>query len=148
VIRSGVGGAKDRDQGECGPTKHVPDSEPDKRDTKGRLAYGSVVSSIPEVGAVCGKAARTDLCGGREATRVPTAKQTQVLQLIRQSSGRVLFGIGIGSGWHLRGSNDSLTRGHDWRNHPVPGCYSSFRRGETSWAGPGGRAIASSSRSR
>jgi hypothetical protein len=26
-----------------------------------------------EVGAVCGKAARTDLCGGREATRVPTA---------------------------------------------------------------------------
>ena len=29
---------------------------------------------IPEVGAVCGKAARTDLCGGREVTRVPTAK--------------------------------------------------------------------------
>src|SRR5579863_7092390 len=28
----------------------------------------------PEVGAVCGKAARTDLCGGREVTRVPTAK--------------------------------------------------------------------------
>jgi hypothetical protein len=27
----------------------------------------------PEVGAVCGKAARTDLCGGREVTRVPTA---------------------------------------------------------------------------
>jgi hypothetical protein len=25
------------------------------------------------VGAVCGKAARTDLCGGREVTRVPTA---------------------------------------------------------------------------
>jgi hypothetical protein len=30
--------------------------------------------SIPEVGAVCGKAARTDLGGGREVTRVPTAK--------------------------------------------------------------------------
>ena len=74
AIRSGVGGAKDRDQGECGPTKHVPDSEPDKRGTRCWLAYGSVVSSIPEVGAVCGKAARTDLCGGREATRVPTAK--------------------------------------------------------------------------
>jgi hypothetical protein len=29
---------------------------------------------IPEVGAVCGKAARTDLGGGREVTRVPTAK--------------------------------------------------------------------------
>jgi hypothetical protein len=28
----------------------------------------------PEVGAVCGKAACTDLCGGREVTRVPTAK--------------------------------------------------------------------------
>ena len=27
----------------------------------------------PEAGAVCGKAARTDLCGGREVTRVPTA---------------------------------------------------------------------------
>jgi hypothetical protein len=26
------------------------------------------------VGAVCGKAASTDLCGGREVTRVPTAK--------------------------------------------------------------------------
>jgi hypothetical protein len=26
------------------------------------------------VGAACGKAARADLCGGREATRVPTAK--------------------------------------------------------------------------
>jgi hypothetical protein len=33
-----------------------------------------VLPSIPEVGAVCGKAARTDLCGGREVTRVPTAK--------------------------------------------------------------------------
>ena len=30
---------------------------------------------IPEVGAVCGKAARTDLGGGREVTRVPTAKK-------------------------------------------------------------------------
>ena len=30
----------------------------------------------PEVGAVCGKAARTDLGGGREVTRVPTAKNS------------------------------------------------------------------------
>src|SRR5580658_1392394 len=29
----------------------------------------------PEVGAVCGKAARTDLCGGRSAMGVPTATQ-------------------------------------------------------------------------
>ena len=32
-----------------------------------------VIAVIPEVGAVCGKAARTDLGGGREVTRVPTA---------------------------------------------------------------------------
>jgi hypothetical protein len=32
------------------------------------------IRHTPEVGAVCGKAARTDLCGGREVTRVPTAK--------------------------------------------------------------------------
>ena len=30
----------------------------------------------PEVGAVCGKAARTDLCGGRSAMGVPTAIRT------------------------------------------------------------------------
>ena len=28
---------------------------------------------LPKVGAVCGKAARTDLCGGRSAMSVPTA---------------------------------------------------------------------------
>src|SRR6266496_962365 len=32
----------------------------------------------PEVGAVCGKAARTDLCGGHEVTRVPTANDSNV----------------------------------------------------------------------
>src|SRR6266511_2636290 len=49
VSRSGVGGAKGG--AACG--KHLP--------------FG------PEVGAVCGKAARTDLCGGRPVTGVPTA---------------------------------------------------------------------------
>ena len=34
----------------------------------------------PEVGAVCGKAARTDLCGGREVTRVPTATAPEIYQ--------------------------------------------------------------------
>ena len=29
----GAGGAKGGDQGECGPAKHAPDTEPDKRDT-------------------------------------------------------------------------------------------------------------------
>ena len=74
AIRRGVGGAKGRDRGECAPTKHAPDSEPGKRDTGCWLAYGKSLPLIPEVGAVCGKAARTDLCGGREVTRVPTAK--------------------------------------------------------------------------
>ena len=37
------------------------------------LAQPAICRPIPEVRAVCGKAARTDLCGGREATRVPTA---------------------------------------------------------------------------
>src|SRR5712691_5196907 len=32
----------------------------------------------PEVGAVCGKAARTDLCGGRGVTRVPTATGSEI----------------------------------------------------------------------
>ena len=59
------------DRGECAPTKHAPDSEPGKRDTGRWLVYGTELPSIPEVGAVCGKAARTDLGGGREVTRPP-----------------------------------------------------------------------------
>src|SRR5271166_4295505 len=34
---------------------------------------GSTSPLFPKVGTVCGKAARTGLCGGREVTRVPTA---------------------------------------------------------------------------
>src|SRR2546426_10995492 len=37
------------------------------------LAQPTLCRHAPEVGAVCGKAARTDLCGGRGVTRVPTA---------------------------------------------------------------------------
>jgi uncharacterized protein len=37
------------------------------------LAERSLCRHTPEVGAVCGKAARTVLCGGRAVTRVPTA---------------------------------------------------------------------------
>src|SRR5216684_1015350 len=33
AIRSGAGGAKDRDQGECEPAKHVPGTGPGKRVT-------------------------------------------------------------------------------------------------------------------
>jgi hypothetical protein len=48
-------------------------SEPGKRDTGRWHVFGSELPLIPEVGAVCGKAARTDLCGGCEVTRIPTA---------------------------------------------------------------------------
>src|ERR1051326_3090331 len=76
VIQAGAGGAKGRGQGKCVPAKHTPGSEPDSCGT-GAGAHtphrGSDASSGTEVGAVCGKAARTVLCGAREATRVPTA---------------------------------------------------------------------------
>ena len=73
AIRCGAGGAKGGDRGECGSAKHAPDLEPHKRVKGAWLAYGKHLPFGPEVGAVCGKAARTDLSGGREATRVPTA---------------------------------------------------------------------------
>jgi len=74
AIRSGVGGAKNGDQGECGPAKHALDSEPGARVTGAETHTAGGCRHTPEVGAACGKAARADLCGGREATRVPTAK--------------------------------------------------------------------------
>src|SRR6266568_7169714 len=43
-------------------------------------AYGKHLPSGPEVGAVCGKAACTDLSGGREVTRVPTATGGNTLE--------------------------------------------------------------------
>jgi hypothetical protein len=61
----GAGGAKGEDQGECGPAKHVPDTEPDKRVTGAGTHTASICRHTPEVGAVCGKAARTVLGGGR-----------------------------------------------------------------------------------
>src|SRR5205814_8534247 len=80
AIRCGVGGAKGWGQGECGPAKHVPDTEPDKRATGVGPHTANCTSAVcghsPKVGAVCGKAARTDLCGGRSAMSVPTATVT------------------------------------------------------------------------
>ena len=61
VSRSGVGGAKGGDQGECGPAKHALDSAPGSRVTGAGNACGNCLPFGPEVGAVCGKAARTDL---------------------------------------------------------------------------------------
>ena len=62
-----------RAEGECVPAKHVPDSAPDKRDTSAETLRHGKVPYGPEVGTVCGKAARTELCGGRPAMGVPTA---------------------------------------------------------------------------
>src|SRR5580704_300472 len=54
-------------------------------------AYGNCLPFGPEVGAVCGKAARTALCGGREVTRVPTASRNfcsrTLLHLLRSPIG-------------------------------------------------------------
>ena len=50
------------------------------------LAQRTFRRQTPEVGAVCGKAARTDLCGGRAVTRVPTAI-TPPAQLIGSGGG-------------------------------------------------------------
>src|SRR5215831_15074561 len=71
--RSGVGGAKGGGQGEYAPAKHVLDSEPGSRVTGAGAYTASNCRHTPEVGAVCGKAARTVLCGGRDENRVPTA---------------------------------------------------------------------------
>src|SRR5947199_210889 len=49
-------------KGKCGPAKHVPGAELDKRVT-GAGTHTAICRHTPEVGAVCGKAARTVLCG-------------------------------------------------------------------------------------
>ena len=75
----GVGGAKGGGRGECETAKHGPGTVPGDRVT-GAGAHTEFRENIttrryiPEVGAVCPNWARTDLCGGREVTRVPTAK--------------------------------------------------------------------------
>jgi hypothetical protein len=68
-----------RGRGECESAKHGPGTVPGNRVT-GAGAHTEFRENIttrrytPEVGAVCPNWARTDLCGGREVTRVPTAK--------------------------------------------------------------------------
>ena len=66
-------------EGKVPSAKHGPGTVPGNRDT-GAEAHTEFRENIttrrytPEVGAVCPNWARTDLCGGREVTRVPTAK--------------------------------------------------------------------------
>jgi len=71
----GGGGAKGGGQGEREPMPHVPDTVPGKRVTgAGARTEGREASrQTSEVGAVCGQAARTVLCGGRPVMGVPTA---------------------------------------------------------------------------
>ena len=78
VSRSGVDGAKGGDQGKCGPAKHVPGAEPDKRVT-GAGTHTAICRHTPEVGAVCGKAARTVLCGGRAMKRTSLPLQRRII---------------------------------------------------------------------
>jgi hypothetical protein len=42
------------------------------------LAASALRRHTPEVGAVCGNPARTDLCGGRSAMSVPTANRQEI----------------------------------------------------------------------
>src|SRR5450755_4753117 len=75
----GVGGAKGGGRGECASAKHGPGTVPGNRVTgaEAHTEFRENITTrryIPEVGAVCPNWARTDLCGGREVTRVPTAK--------------------------------------------------------------------------
>ena len=60
------------------PAKHALDSEPGSRVTGAGAYTASNCRHTPEVGAVCGKAARTVLCGGRDENRVPTATEAGV----------------------------------------------------------------------
>jgi hypothetical protein len=62
--RRGAGGAKGRDRGEHVPAKHALDSAPSSRGTGAGTRAATALPFGPEVGAVCGKAARTDLDGG------------------------------------------------------------------------------------
>src|SRR5665811_111589 len=74
----GVGGAKGGGRGECESAKHGPGTVPGNRVTSAE-AHTEFRENIttrrytPEAGAVCSNWARTDLCGGRGVTRVPTA---------------------------------------------------------------------------
>jgi hypothetical protein len=82
AIRCGAGGAKGRDQGECGSAKHAPGSVPGKCVTGAGTHTASSPSSTRGRSRMH-KGARTDLCGGRGATHVPTAtaKRIKVLQI-------------------------------------------------------------------
>src|SRR5439155_10369866 len=60
------------------------------------LAERSLRRHTPEVGAVCGKAARTVLCGGRSVTSVPTASPpTELFRAAGRADGASAAGPGF-----------------------------------------------------
>src|SRR5215472_1444407 len=67
--RSGVGGAKGGGQGEYAPAKARTGLRARFACDRRWRVYGNLCRHTPEAGAVCGKAARTDLCGGRAMKR-------------------------------------------------------------------------------
>ena len=78
-----------------------------------QVANSFRVDVISEVGAVCGSAARTDLCGGRSAMAVPTATRIPILQYTTAVASNYPFGSGrkMGNSWNR--ATDALLGG--WR---------------------------------
>src|SRR5436305_6659748 len=90
-------------KGKCGPAKHVPGAELDKRVT-GAGTHTAICRHTPEVGAVCGKAARTVLCGGAcDETHVPTATTPRFHHLARRR-GYGVAACGARSRWRAQRS--------------------------------------------
>src|SRR5258707_7073606 len=112
----GVGGAKGGGRGECESAKHGPGTVPGKRVT-GAEAHTDFVrisrrAVTPEVGAVCPNWARTDLCGGREVTRVPTAKVVGKQANRRERS--------LAQGESKQVSNEPRNKARDHHQHQSP----------------------------
>jgi hypothetical protein len=76
---------------------HVPDTVPGKRVTgAGARTEGREASrQTSEVGAVCGQAARTVLCGGRSVMGVPTAIVARAQDFQRTQVDRLAFGSAV-----------------------------------------------------
>src|SRR6267143_407614 len=74
AIFGGAWGEKGAGQGEYRSTQHPPDAVRGSSVPRiARCASSSTARQSSKVGAVCGNAARTVLCGGRSAMIVPTA---------------------------------------------------------------------------
>src|SRR5262249_61083103 len=84
ALPQGGGGGKAVDQGEHVPIARSPDAEPGAcvawvgACASRSVSRYAVLRQTPEVGAVCGKSARTDLRGGCRATGIPTAIMSQM----------------------------------------------------------------------